>query len=110
GPRVEPTPRRWPAAPRPGLVADFRSGMPDLSGVPRADWLWAVREAARTMPAVSFGYGDPRGNERLRAVVAAYLRRVRAVAADPAYVVVCTGFGQGLNLVLRALSRGGVRR
>ena len=40
----------------------------------------------------------------LREVLAGYLRRVRAAAADPARMIVCTGFAQGLNLVLRALA------
>jgi len=41
-------------------------------------------------------------------VLAGYLRRVRAAAASADRIVVCTGFAQGLNLVLRALSRSGV--
>ncbi len=41
-------------------------------------------------------------------MLAAYLRRVRAAAASPERIVVCTGFAQGLNLVLRALARSGV--
>ena len=41
-------------------------------------------------------------------VLAAYLRRVRAAAASPEQIVVCQGFAQGLNLVLRALARSGV--
>ena len=46
----------------------------------------------------------------LRQVLAGYLRRVRAAAADPDRIVVCTGFAQGLNLVFRALAGLGVRR
>ena len=42
-------------------------------------------------------------------MVAGYLRRVRAAAADPELVVVSTGFAQGLVLVLRALAQAGVR-
>jgi GntR family transcriptional regulator/MocR family aminotransferase len=45
----------------------------------------------------------------LREVLAGYLRRVRAAAADPGRMTVSTGFAQGLNLVLRALaSQAGV--
>jgi GntR family transcriptional regulator/MocR family aminotransferase len=43
----------------------------------------------------------------LREVLAAYLRRVRAAVADPGLIVVCTGFAQGLNLVLRVLAAAG---
>jgi GntR family transcriptional regulator/MocR family aminotransferase len=41
----------------------------------------------------------------LREVLAGYLRRVRAAAADPGQMIISTGFAQGVNLVLRALRR-----
>jgi GntR family transcriptional regulator/MocR family aminotransferase len=92
------------------LLANFRSGVPDLASFPRADWLWAQRELCRHTPTAAFDYGDPRGSLVLREILAGYLRRVRAAAADPERIVVCTGFAQGLNLVLRALVHAGVRR
>ena len=98
------------AAPPPRLAVDFRPGLPDLSSFPRRDWLWALREAAREAPTDMFGYGDPRGSAALREVLAAYLRRVRGAVADPERLVICSGFAQGLNLILRALARHGVRR
>jgi len=99
-----------PAAPPSRLAVDFRPGLPDLSSFPRRDWLWALREAARDAPTGAFGYGDPRGSAALREVLAAYLRRVRGAVADPERLVICSGFAQGLNLILRALARTGVRR
>jgi GntR family transcriptional regulator / MocR family aminotransferase len=90
------------------LEVDFASGVPDLGSFPRADWAWAIREACRTAPNAALNYGDPRGSQELREVLAGYLRRVRAAAASPDRIVVCTGFAQGLNLVLRALNRAGV--
>src|SRR5215831_12412257 len=114
--RVAATARPAPAKPPPGqappprLVADFRSGVPDLASFPRGDWAWATREACRTVPTPDLGYGDPRGSMVLRQVVAGYVRRVRAAAADPDRIVICTGFAQGLNLVLRVLAELGVRR
>ena len=97
------------AAPRGPLVSvDFAAGVPDLASFPRADWAWAVREACRAAPNAVLGYGDPRGGQELREVLAAYLRRVRAAVADPARIVVCAGFAQGLNIVLRALAGGGI--
>ena len=98
------------AAPPSRLAVDFRPGLPDLSSFPRRDWLWAMREAAREAPTGAFGYGDPRGSAALREVLAAYLRRVRGAVTDPERLVICTGFAQGLNLILRALARQGVRR
>jgi GntR family transcriptional regulator/MocR family aminotransferase len=101
-----PAPR---PAPPPRLIADFRSGVPDLASFPRSDWVWATREACRTVATQDLDYGDPRGSAALRQVVAAYLRRVRAAAADPERIIVSTGFAQGLSLVLRALIQDGVR-
>ncbi|MEU1620006.1 PLP-dependent aminotransferase family protein [Streptomyces sp. NPDC005722] len=104
-------PGRTPSGERPDgppLVADFRSGVPDLASVPLADWLWAVREAARTLPTAALDYGDPHGAPLAREVVAGYQRRVRAAAADADGTVICTGYAQGLALALRALAARGV--
>jgi GntR family transcriptional regulator/MocR family aminotransferase len=114
--RVAPGARPAPAVAAPGaaaaapLIADFRSGVPDLASFPRGDWVWATREACGRVAAPDLDYGDPRGSAALRQVVAAYLRRVRAAAAEPDCIVVCTGFAQGLGLMLRALAQRGVRR
>jgi len=99
-----------PPAAAPRLIADFASGVPDLASFPRADWAWAVREAVRTVPTAALTYGDPRGNVQLRQVLAGYLRRVRAADADPARLVVCAGFAQGIAMIARALAATGVRR
>ena len=42
--------------------------------------------------------------------LAAYLNRVRGTAADPADVVICSGFAQGLALTARAMRARGARR
>ncbi len=97
-----------PAARR--MEIDFAVGLPDLSSFPRADWAWAVREAVRTLPTADLGYLDVRGHPELRRVLAGYLRRVRAAAADPTHMLVCSGFAQGVELARRALQRVGVRR
>jgi GntR family transcriptional regulator/MocR family aminotransferase len=103
---AEPTRRPEPP---PRLIADFRSGVPDLASFPRGDWVWATREACGSMANLDLGYGDPRGSAVLRGVLAAYLRRVRAASADPGHMIVSTGFAQGAVLVLRALAQAGVR-
>jgi GntR family transcriptional regulator/MocR family aminotransferase len=94
-----------PAAPVPSV--DFRSGVPDIASFPMRDWMWAIGEAGRTAPLSAPGYGEPAGRPELRAVVAAYLRRVRGASVDPAHMVICGGFTQGLHLVLQALARAG---
>lgn len=98
-PPAQPVARE--AAPR--LIADFRSGVPDLGLAPREDWAWAVREACRTAPNTAFDYGDARGDERLRQTLAGYARRVRAADANAERILVCGGYQQALAVVLRAL-------
>jgi len=110
-PAASPAPRPIAAAPPAGrLIADFRSGVPELASFPRSDWVWAMREACREVATADLDYGDPRGSRALREVLAGYLRRVRAAAVVPDDLIVCTGFAQGLNLVLEVLSQLGVRR
>lgn len=101
---------RGTAAPASRIAIAFRPGLPDLASFPRRDWAWALRDACRTAPASSFGYGKPAGNLELREVLAAYLRRVRGAVADADRIVICTGFAQAVNIVVRALARRGVRR
>ncbi len=104
-----PPPARQAAA-LPRLAADFRPAVPDRASFPMRDWLWALGEAGRRAPVAVAGYGDPRGSPELREVLAAYLRRVRGSAVDPEYLVICAGFTQGINLLLRALARSGMER
>jgi GntR family transcriptional regulator / MocR family aminotransferase len=94
-----------PQAPR--LIADFRSGVPDLASFPRADWVWAMRQACTRAANADLDYGDPRGRTALRDVLASYMRRVRAADAEPDRMIICTGFAQGVILVLQALARAG---
>src|SRR4029077_3498465 len=74
-PAASPAPTRPKARPAPRLIADFRSGVPDLTSFPRGDWVWAMREACREVATAELDYGDPRGSAALREGVAGYLRR-----------------------------------
>jgi GntR family transcriptional regulator/MocR family aminotransferase len=94
----------------PRLTVDFRPGVPDLTSFPMRDWLWALGEAGRQTASDAMGYGDPRGSAELRAVLASYLNRVRASTAFADHMVICSGFAQGINLVLSALADIGVRK
>jgi GntR family transcriptional regulator/MocR family aminotransferase len=111
-PGAQQAPAPAPVAPAPvrGPAIDFRPGQPDLASFPRQDWMWAMREVSRTAPAEALGYGDSRGHRALREVLAGYLRRVRGAVTDPERIIVCAGFAQGSNLVLRTLADRGVRR
>jgi GntR family transcriptional regulator / MocR family aminotransferase len=81
----------------PGELPARRLGVGDPGGLPqRCHAGPRLRRPARQRPAAP-------GPRRLPAAL-------RAAAADHDRIVVCTGFAQGLNLVLRALTQLGVRR
>ncbi|MBB2740627.1 UNVERIFIED_ORG: GntR family transcriptional regulator/MocR family aminotransferase [Microbispora rosea subsp. rosea] len=90
------------------VTIDFRPGVPDLSSFPREHWSRALRHACRDAPSDLLGYIDPHGSPALREVIAAYLRRVRGAAAEATHVLICAGYAQGLQLVLRALAGEGM--
>jgi GntR family transcriptional regulator / MocR family aminotransferase len=56
------------------------------------------------------GLRRPRGVQALRTGLADYLGRVRGVAADPACVVVTSGYSQGQGIICRVLAARGARR
>jgi GntR family transcriptional regulator / MocR family aminotransferase len=86
---------------------DFFPGAPDLASFPRGLWLRVMREVLRAAPPSSFAYPEARGTPELRRALAAYLRRVRGVVAEPDSIVICAGATQGLALVGRALAHLG---
>jgi GntR family transcriptional regulator/MocR family aminotransferase len=89
---------------------EFRSGRPDLDEFPRGAWLRSLRRVLNEAPSDRLGYHDGRGVPELRDALATYLNRVRGTAADPADVVISSGFAQGLRLVATVLAASGARR
>jgi GntR family transcriptional regulator/MocR family aminotransferase len=55
------------------------------------------------------GYGDVRGSQPLRARLAEYLGRTRAVDTSPPQVLISAGVTQALGLAVRALTASGIR-
>jgi GntR family transcriptional regulator / MocR family aminotransferase len=84
---------------RPEPHHDLRPGRPDARAFPRAAWGRAMRWAIREAPADAFALGDPRGRAELRGTLAAYLGRARGVRADPAHIIICSGYTQALGLL-----------
>ena len=90
------------------VEVDFEFGVPDVASFPMRDWLWALSAASRQLTTLDLGDEHGSGQAHLRGVVAAYLRRVRASSVISDRVVVCPGFRNGLNVVLRALCQIGI--
>jgi GntR family transcriptional regulator/MocR family aminotransferase len=82
-------------------------GVADYAEFPRGPWLAAARRAFEAAPHSTFGYGDPLGWLELRRALAEYLARVRGVYADPAQIVIISGFHHGLSVIAHALKAEG---
>ena len=89
---------------------DLFPGGPDLSLFPRRAWARALRHALATLPDRRLGYASPEGAPELREALAEHLGRVRGAHADPARIVVTSGYQQGLRLVCELVRRAGGRR
>jgi len=111
--RIEVLPVRRPASSRRVAAPvryELRSGAPDPASFPRAAWLSAAGEGLRTMSDADL-LGPHRGGlARLRASLADYLARSRAVAATADQIVVTPGLASGLAAVLGVLRDRGARR
>ncbi len=98
-----------PAATAPRATAnaplyDLRPGTPDLGGFPRGAWRRAHAAILRDAPDDVLRYPDPRGAPELRAAVAEYLRRVRAVVCDGDRVVICSGVREAISILAGVLA------
>lgn len=102
-----PTPRPAPPS-RPRI--DFGYGRADVSSFPRAAWLRSVRRVLNDAPGDRLGYLNGRGSPELRDALSGYLNRVRGTDIDPDHMVICSGFAQGVSLVLHAAAARGARR
>jgi len=90
----------------PGLMA-FGGGLPDLRLVPTDLLARAYRRALGSRELL--GYGDARGEPRLRAALARLLSEMRGLAVDVGRLMIAGGSQGALDLVARTLIRPGDR-
>ena len=92
-----------PSARSATLRYDFAYGRSDIEVFPFELWRRLLLRRARQAPVREFDYGPAAGSLALREAIAAHLRRSRAVACDPAQVIVVSGSQQAIDLVVRVL-------
>jgi len=96
---VRRAPANWP----------LLGGVPDVRGVPHADLARAFRRALATSTTEMLGYGDFRGDVRLRRALAALIARTRGVVAGEDGILVTRGSQMAIHLAARALvARGDI--
>lgn len=101
GPAPAPAPAEPASAEAP--AHDLLPGRPDLSTFPSTAWLRSTRRVLASAPPDVHALGDPRGRRELREALAGYLGRARGVHADPARIVVTSGYAQSLGLLASVL-------
>ena len=89
---------------------DLSYGRADVSSFPRPAWLRSIRSVLSGVPNELFGYLSGSGTPQLRTAIADYLNRVRGTVAHPDNVVICTGYAQGIALLITVLAANGARR
>jgi GntR family transcriptional regulator / MocR family aminotransferase len=105
--RGSPSPPAAPAAPAaPAPPIEMRPGIAWAQGIDRAAWRRAWRQAGSAPPA---GPPDPLGLSALRATLAGYLRRSRAVRCSPDQILVTRGVAGSLHLLAATVLRPGDR-
>jgi GntR family transcriptional regulator/MocR family aminotransferase len=108
GPAPPAADLRLAREPRPPI--DLSYGRADVSSFPRAAWLRSIRSALAYAPNDVFGYLTGRGVPQLRTALADYLNRVRGTVAEPDHMVICTGYAQGVTLLIGVLAAAGAKR
>jgi GntR family transcriptional regulator / MocR family aminotransferase len=100
-------PARLPLPWRTAAEIDLSPGVPDLSSFPRAAWLRAERAVLAEASPADLGYGDPRGNERLRRELTGWLARTRGLRAGTGDIIIVAGVAQALALLAQVLRARG---
>jgi GntR family transcriptional regulator/MocR family aminotransferase len=108
GPAPEPAPLREARA-LPARI-DLSYGRADVSNFPRSAWLRSIRRALSDAPNEMFAYLTGSGVPQLRTAIADYLNRVRGTMAEPARIVITTGYAQGIGLLIGVLAASGATR
>jgi GntR family transcriptional regulator/MocR family aminotransferase len=80
----------------PGQI-DFSPCRPSLEGFPVQDWQRCLAHANSRVPAAD--YGDPQGDEKLRIVIAEYLRRSRGLTLSSDQILITNGTVEAIYLL-----------
>jgi GntR family transcriptional regulator/MocR family aminotransferase len=93
--------------PKRPVLADFRTGQPDLRHFPRFQWSQLLRKAYEEMPLSWLGYTGPEGLPRLREEIAAWLFRSKGLTVCSKDIFITAGATHALHLISELLCREG---
>lgn len=84
-------------------IIDFATGLPDMDLFPKQVWAKYVRDAAFTANDTS-GYGNIRGDLRLRTAISDFLYRTKGIICTAEQLVIVSGATEGMLLIAKALA------
>ena len=91
----------------PEILANFRTGQPELRLFPRYLWQQFLTRAAGSLPIDGYGYDGPQGIWRLRNEISAWLMRNRGFNALPDDIFITSGATYALHLLSDIFCTGG---
>ncbi len=91
--------------PVPQILADFKTGQPDLRPFPKYVWTRLHSDAFSQLPPDLLGYSGPDGFLPLREEIADWLFRSRGLRVDPRNIFITAGATQSLSLLADLLHR-----
>jgi GntR family transcriptional regulator / MocR family aminotransferase len=89
---------------------DFRPGYPDQRLFPFDIWRRLTTRASRHAANKTVSFGDPQGDARLRAGIAAHVSAMRAVACTADNIIITAGAQQAFDLLARIFVAAGRTR
>ncbi|KIL39965.1 GntR family transcriptional regulator [Gordoniibacillus kamchatkensis] len=89
------------------LLADFRTGHPDLRQFPRYVWQQLAQKTLQAMPPSLLGYTGPQGLPRLREEIAAWLYRSKGLTAMAQNIFITAGATHALHVIADLLYEEG---
>ena len=101
-PREVDSPRSPDPTAGPDMTAQdlsFAPGMPDMALFPRRTWLTCYHDAMEYATDRELGYSPPVGNLQLREAIAAHVREVKGISADPEHIVIAAGASQCFSIL-----------
>lgn len=95
--------------PKSGPPRAFRVGIPAFDLFPFQVWAKLQAGFWRNPDPAQLGYGDPAGEQQLRELIAAYLRRSRGLSCTAGQIVITSGAQQAISLCAQLLLKPGDR-
>lgn len=93
--------------PPPSVLADFRTGQPELRQFPRYAWQQVSHKTLGEMPPKLLGYTGPQGLPELREQISQWLYRSKGLAVDPQDIFITAGATHALNVLADLLYQDG---